>query len=336
MSTTERAEEIFALLTQQRAVSPDLTIRESDVAVAGGQVSHALDVSGRPAILIPLVEGQSVPDDAGTRGVTIQGRELVDRGKPGQFLVVRSEEPTLDPQFSLFADDLLAALEERPDSPAAVCMTILERWQQLMAGPPSPLLSRNALAGLLAELHVLEALAARDPTVAVDMWCGPEGGRHDFASLHGAVEVKATTAREGFKVQIHGILQLDQPEHGSLTVFAEQLEEVHQGGDSVTDAIERLQQLEISRQGFRDRLEAIGFRSLDGGIYQKFRFSVLRRAVAAVDDNFPRIVRSSFTDSGLPDRATDISYSIDVSDWALPADANYIDPLANVLLGVVG
>lgn len=333
MSAAERAEEIFSLLADERAASPDLTIRESYVSVSGGPVSHALDIDGHPAVLIPLAEGQSIPDDAGTRGVTIRGRELLDCGKRRKFLVVRSEEPKLDPQFALFVDDLLAALLAQPGSPGTVCMTVLERWQNLMAAPPSPLLGRSALAGLLAELHVLEALAAQDATGAVDMWCGPGGARHDFSSQHGAVEVKATTGREGFKVQIHGILQLEPPDHAPLTVYAEQLEAVHEGGDSVPDAIERLRQLGISRRGFRDRLELIGFRDADAEIYRKVRFSILRRAVCLVDDSLPRIVRSSFADLSLPDRATDISYNIDVSSWARPADdPGYVAALTRALL----
>jgi hypothetical protein len=334
VTAPERAEDIFALLAQERAASPDLTIRESDVSVADGRVSHALDIDGRPAVLVPLAEGQPVPEDPGTRGVTIRNRELVDRGNRRAFLVVRSEEPALDPQFALFTDDLLSALAAQPESPAMACMTVLERWRNLMAAPPPPLLSRPSLAGLLAELHVLEAIAAKDPARAVDQWCGPEGARHDFVSEHGAIEVKATTGREGLKVQIHGILQMELPDHGPLTLYAEQLEEVHQGGDSVPDAIERVQQLGASQYGLRDRLEAIGFRSSDADIYRTVRFSVLRRAIALVDDRFPRIVRASFVDPSLPDRATDISYSIDVSDWAVPTDeSTYTDRLVRALQG---
>src|SRR5262249_59599266 len=129
-----------------------------------------------------------------------------------------------------------------------------------------------------------EVLAVSDPAGALQAWCGPEGARHDFASENGALEVKATTTREGFGVQIHGVLQLELPEHGTLTLYAEQLEAVHQGGDSIPDAIDRVQSQGVSRQTLRDRLEAVGFRSSDADIYRAIRFSVLRRAIAGVDD----------------------------------------------------
>jgi hypothetical protein len=332
MSTAERAENIFALLASERAAGPDLAIRESDVSLSGGRVSHALDADGRPAVLVPLAEGQASPEDSRTRGVTIRRRELLDRGKLRLFLVVRSEEATLDPQFALFADDLLAALTEHPEAPGTTCMAVLERWRELMAAPPLPLLSRSALAGLLAELHALEVLAARDPASALAAWCGPEGGRHDFANEHGAIEVKATTGREGFKVQIHGVMQLEYPEQGPLTLYAEQMEMVNQGGDSVPDAVDRVQSLGTPRQVLRDRLEAIGFRSSDADIYRAVRFSVLRRAIAEVDDAFPRIVRDSFTDPSLPDYATDISYSIDLSEWVQSADdLSYVETIVRAL-----
>lgn len=332
MTNEVHAEAIFALLAMERAAGPELTIRESEIRVPGGSVSHALDIDGRRAVLVPLTEGQPVPDDSQTRGVTIRRRELLDRGELRPFLVVRSEDSALDSQFALFADDLLAALARHPESAATTCIAVLERWRELMAAPPSPLLSRSALAGLLAELHVLEVLAVSDPAGALQVWCGPEGARHDFASEQGAIEVKATTRREDFGVQIHGVLQLELPEHGPLTLYAEQLEAVPQGGDSVPDAIERVQSQGVSRQGLRDRLEAIGFRSIDTDIYRTIRFSVLRRAIAGVDDGFPRIVRASFVDPGLPDRATDISYSIDLTEWGLQAgDASYADRLVRVL-----
>lgn len=332
MTQAERAADIFALLARERGTDPDLTIRESDVSVIAGHVSHALDTDGRPAILVPLPEGQPLPEDSGTRVVTIRARELLDGETRRPFLVVRCEERALNAQFALFADDLLAAIAQRPDAPQIACTAILERWQELMAAPPSPLLGRTALVGLLAELHVLETLAAHDPLGALGAWCGPEGSRHDFATGKGAIEVKATTGREGFEVQIHGVLQLELPDHGSLTLYAEQLEPVHQGGDSVPGAVERAQQLGVPRQGLRDRLEAVGFRDSDAEIYRTVRFSLLRRAIAEVDSGFPRIVRSSFADPSLPDRTTDISYNIDLADWAVSAsDRGYADRLGQAL-----
>jgi len=315
-------------------VQQELRIRDSDVSVAGGSVRHAVDRLGRRHLLIPLTDGQEAIEDRNSCGVSLSGRELVDRNRAGRYLDVSCEMVQLRDLFAVFSDDLLERLSAEHAPPAAVCSSVLERWRELFNPVRGALLGSRALAALLAELHVLEQIADRSPSRAVRTWTGPDKARADFTGARAAVEVKATTGRDRVMVVIHGLHQLDQAPLEDIYLHVEQLETVPTGGDSVPDVVSRLLSAGVDRAGLMGGLAAVGYLDSDAQAYRHMRFSVLSsRTFRVTTPGFPRLVPAALADPGLAERVFRVMYTIDVTDSAaIPGQLDSIQPALDHLL----
>src|SRR5262249_48865292 len=159
--------------------------------------------------------------------------------------------------------------------PAAVCSSVLERWRELFNPRRGALLGSDVLVGLLAELHVLEQIAARSPSRAVGTWTRPDKARADFPGSSAAIEVQAATGRRRVTVVIHGLYQLDEAPLEAVYLYVEQFETVPTGGDSVPEAVSRLLSVGVDRSGLMKGLAAVGYLDRDADAYRRIRFSVL-------------------------------------------------------------
>ena len=209
-----------------------------------------------------------------------------------------------------------------------MCSSVLERWRELFNPTRGALLGSEALVGLVAELHVLEQIAARSPSRAVRTWTGPDRARADFTGARAAVEVKATTGRDRLTVVIHGLHQLDQAPLEDLYLHVEQLEAIPTGGDSVPDVVSRLLSAGLDRVGLMRGLAAVGYLDSDTQAYHHLRFSVLStRTFRVTARGFPRLVPAALADPGLAERVFRVTYTIDVTDSAaLPGRLDSIQP----------
>ena len=306
----------FAILAEAQAADR-MQIRETEVAVAAGLVLHAMD-GGTRVLLIPLKTEEATQLDEESRGVVLRPRDWLDEGVRRRFQTVVCEMPALNVPFESLCDEILQALDEAPTNPARRCLEVLERWRDLLGPRASRLLGENALIGLLAELHLLEALVqVAPPADALGRWMGPTGSRFDFVGGSAVVEVKATTSRDQFSVTIHGLLQLDPPDGSALLLYAEQMERVPVGGDSVPDAVERLVASGVSRRDLLGLLAALGYLAADMDDYRTVRFRELDVRAFEIVVGFPRLVRSGLVDPGMADRVNNVSYSVDLSDVLL-------------------
>lgn len=328
----EGSADIFRLLAGRLAAPGVFAIREAPVHVPGGTVAHALDPEGRPALLIPLQRGDPVVEDTTSRGVTLRHREYLDAGVLWRYLVVRCESAELQHPFAVFTDEVLSALEKDSSSPQVTCQVHLDRWRDLLAPARTSLLGAAALAGLLAELHVLERLSAIHPGRALDAWTGPEGGRHDFNTTGRALEVKATLQRERFAVEIHGVKQLETPPASRLLLYAEQLETGPVAGDTVPACIDRLLGLGVQGHRFFEKLALLGYQPGEQQAYQTVHFSLTATRLFEVSGKFPRIVPASLTEPAVLDRIQLIRYTIDLSDSDAVTGALSESDLTDLLL----
>jgi Putative PD-(D/E)XK family member, (DUF4420) len=311
---SEASESAFSLI-EDSSVARGLRMRDSDIVVAGGYVSHAIDALGRRHLLIPLADDQQPIADHHSQGVSLGPRDLQDAKGVARYIDVACEEADLRDIFAIFCDDLLDRLEVDQAPPAAVCISVLDRWRDLFNPERNRLLGEQALVGLLAELHVLERIASRDLSSALRLWTGPDKARADFTGSLAALEVKATTNRERATVGIHGIQQLDQGPLEDVYLHVEQFESVPSGGDSVPDAVRRLLAVGLSRTELLRSLVAVGYLESDREAYTLSRFDLIEtRTFRASTPGFPRLVPSSLTDPDLFHRIHEVRYSIDVSD----------------------
>lgn len=313
--------------------APGLRIRETDVRVSAGHVMHAIE-GPRRLLLIPLGEDEAATTDEESRGVVLRPRDLVDAGTTRRFQTITCELTELNSAFEAFCDEVLGALDEDPLNPPQRCLEVLGRWRDLLGPRGSSLRGRNVLSGLLAELHMLERLAAAaDVATCLALWTGPLGSRFDFMGKLTAVEVKATTSRDAFTVGIHGLLQLDPPPETQLYLYAEQMELVPMDGDSVPDALERLWNLGVPRQALLSTVAMLGVLPADLDGYRKIRFRTLAYRVFCVEPGFPRLTASELKDATMADRVTKVSYTIDLSDVAsVPGHIDDLDELVQRIL----
>ena len=128
------------------------------------------------------------------------------------------------------------------------------------------------------------------------------------------IEVKATLQRDRFKVTVHGLWQLDASQVGDLYVFAQQLEVVPGGGDSLPQAVERLVRAGVSESGLRESMSAIGYSSTDEEFYRSVQFKVLAERGLKVTAQTPKIVKASFSDPQVPEAISSVTYALDLTD----------------------
>ncbi|MCU1494560.1 MAG: hypothetical protein JWO62_2324 [Acidimicrobiaceae bacterium] len=311
---SEASEDAFSLIEDGPTPS-GLRMRDSDIGVAGGYVSHAIDALGCRHLLIPLTADQRPIADHRGHGVSLRPRNLEDDRGLTRYIDVTCEETRLRDLFAIFCDDLLDRLESDSAAPAAVCASVLDRWRDLFSSAGSRLLGEQALVGLLAELHVLERIAQCDPQSAIRLWTGPDKARADFTGGLASLEVKSTTNRERATIVIHGIWQLDQASLEEVYLHVEQFERVPSGGDSVPGAVARLLATGVGRAELLRSLTTVGYLEADRGAYELFRFeSTAAHTFRASEPGFPRLVPSSLVDPTLALKIHEVRYSIDVSD----------------------
>jgi hypothetical protein len=314
---TERSDALFTLLEQTARIT-DVHIRYTDVQVPGGHVGHAVSHDGRRHLLVPLSDSDERIEDHTSRGVTISVRELLDNGTSSQYLDIACELPEIRDLFAELCDEMLRRLDGTAGrQPGHVCRRVLQRWRDLLAPATGDLLGRDRIAGLLAELHLLESAAALDPDRALHTWTGPDNARIDFTGAAAGIEVKATTFREALRVEIHGLEQLAQGGLQELYLYVEQLEPVPFGGDCVPDTVGRLTTAGVETVELLKKLRQTGYDHADADAYRHVQFRRTRRyTFRTTVPGFPKLTDEDLRAAPLPGRISRIRYTIDLSGHA--------------------
>lgn len=322
---TESAESVFGLI--QKPSPGGWRAHDVPIKVAGRPVRLARNGDGRPCLLVPA-PGHAAGTLLVTRGLKAHVQAVADGEAYEDWLIVTSLDAHLDSTFFRLCDSVLRQLAAVSDNADGVDTTIrvVERWRELLESVDSPILGDGPCAGLLAELHALEHLTTRiGVNAAITSWVGHDRARVDFRFAGAGVEVKATLHRDRFLVTIHGLLQMDPHGVGSLYLFAQQLERVPSGGDSIPDAIGRLVTAGHDEAALRKALAGLGYLTADEDIYRELRFSVLDRRGVEVGDKTPRIVKESFAHAATAEAVSAVTYAVDLSDLS-EAQGRLADP----------
>ncbi|WP_156687392.1 PD-(D/E)XK motif protein [Mycobacterium sp. Marseille-P9652] len=305
------SEEAWRLL--ERAKNEDLTTRESGVSTTGGSVVHALDPGRHRHLLLPVTPEHVDIEDSRSRGVSVTMRILQGaEEKERRYIDVECREVPLNDLFSTVCDEILVCVANTPDAAGLCVTTILERWRELLGPASQRLLNEQALKGLLAELHVLEALAAVSPSLAMKIWTGVQRRRHDFTGVHAACEVKASSLTEEVKIHINGLRQLSAPPSGSLYLAVERFERVPDGGDSITQAITRIERLGVASLQLLSQLSELGVQPADLTVYRQVQFRSLERRLYLVDHSFPRLTPELLQGKSAADRISSVEYVLNL------------------------
>lgn len=297
----------------ERVPLQEITTRSSGVSVDGGLILHSIDSGGNRHLLIPITESSIDFEDTKSRGVTVSSRTLNVPGVGDQrFIDVKCEESALKDLFSKVCDEIIEHCEMTPSSPALSVNVVLERWRELLGPPGRRLLTEQQLKGLLAELHVLEAVAAVSPSRAVKLWTGVDRNRHDFTGLRTACEVKASSLVDEVKIHVNGLTQLTCPPGSSLYLVIERFERVPVGGDSLPNALHRLEHAGVERHALLTALMKVGVQASDLESYATVRFSSLERRIYNVDSNFPRLTAELLVGTPSADRISSVEYVLNL------------------------
>lgn len=278
-------------------------------SVGAGEVLAAVDTEDNFVVLVPLSHGEDVPIDQSGSSVRLKRYEAAGKAYVGVVCL----KPDLNDIFLMFVRDLVEFL---PTSGNA-CETVVDavyRWRTLFAeADRNGLLTLPQIAGLLAELQTLEKILIKDPLRDLDVWTGPNKSQHDFRTAAHALEVKATLAREGLRLQISSVEQLNSAEDVSLHLAAYRCEPDPEG-DSLPAAVARIRDLHVHPGTFDKLLLKSGYRGQFADVYQAYRLKVTGHYVYDVKRaGFPRITPSSFVSGVVPVGTESLSYTINLS-----------------------
>lgn len=325
--TRENLSAAWSVLTSRPpSTSTAYRTQALSVEVKGSAVLVGLDSQDRRHLFIPIPGSTRLRQGLDGPGLMLRKRPLEDDTTYQTYADLACLNPGIDDLFEELCDEVIEELREDASSPTKALYSVINRWRALFQ--TSPAISAEGVAGLFAELVVLERLLVRDPS-AHRTWTGPTGTSKDFLSRTTAIEVKATTRTDGRRIRIHGIDQLEPPAGGTLTIAWFRLER-SEADDALglNDLVGQVLALADDEPAVLDLLAEIGYRRYDQSRYDDDRFRILDERWYPVDVDFPRLSVSSLDGEWLPPRVTDIDYTVDLSgDLPAPSPAGAVEEL---------
>lgn len=280
------------------------------LSVTAGEILAGVDAERNRHLLIPLLPGEAFADDTTGNAIRLQRIKVNGTTYLSAVCVVRE----LDDIFTQFARELAGEIPGS-QSPARYVVGSFVQWKKLFADLSSHgELTESQQIGLLAELQFLERIVFSDPKRSIRVWTGPDGSQHDFRGETRAVEVKATLAREGRRIRISSVEQLNSP-LGTKLALAHTRFERDPAGDSLPLVVERIRHLNVSSALFERMLLAAGYRHKHAVVYETQRFRTVDHRLYEVQDlMFPKITPASFVGGMVPPGTENLSYTIDISN----------------------
>lgn len=320
-------EEAWTYVATSAPTSEEIPSRPISVQASSGPVRVAIDGDDVRHLLIPVGKTGDIVSDRQSRGVVIVPQNLVlDSGRQ-LFADMVCVDARLADVFTRLAAAVCESISEEPHKAGSAPAGVLDEWRELLS-KRAKVMGREAATGLFGELAVLlTAVQATGPTV-FKCWLGHEGHQHDFAGSGQAVEVKTTTAREGRRVEIHGIEQLSSgPETDLYLAFVRLLADPD--GETIAEVAQRLVDAGIPYLALERRMAKVGY---SGEEHDDLRFRISLVEVFEVGSKFPAITNESFS-HGLPSGVESVRYVCDVAAAGSPLSTTEVDTLFASMVG---
>lgn len=284
---------------------------ETGVQTTEGVVLAGVGADGRRHLCIPAPGSELGQSDKLSRGVSLEVVELeTEQGNKSVYVDVACNRPELIELFVIVADEMLSEVSRTTAPAFRTCQATLQRWRDLLEREKAPLLTRDELAALLAELILLERLTRRTSD-AIAWWTGPEGGVHDFVCGNTSFEVKSSQRTTGTQVEVSDLAQLtDPPGGGELYLVFTRLRHTPGRGDSVPVVVDRILASGCDPYALNERLQRIGYGVADAPAYRHITFEVVEERLWRVDASFPRLTDASFQRGGRPAQVTKVRYTL--------------------------
>ena len=273
-------------------------------------VYWARDAAGRCLYLVELNGDHAEQfrnNNTSVRGIDISLRQAAPSVQ--QLVLAVDRQVDLD-LFRGLCSTLTDSLEPVEDPAAAltVAQQHIKRWKLFLAGRVSGVLSQEEVRGLYAELTILRnVISARGEMEGLAAWCGPDRTQQDFVFDDTAVEVKAISGQERNSVRISSEDQLESLT-GSLFLTVIRVATGSESGTSLNELVACIEQ-GLSEPDAADRfvgkLASFGYAPMNE--YDLPKFNVLETRFFLVEENFPRLVRST-----LPQGVARVSYDLEI------------------------
>lgn len=279
-----------------------------------GGVWYGWDDQERRHLLLRIPPDSTKSVNFETRGLIATIRQLhLDEGPDGTWADISCLDRGSADAFAALGRELDEQLTKRQDDTLTVVTDVLERWRRFWLEAASPgVLDSAAETGLIGELWFL--LRWLGTAASVRRWTGPLGDRHDFVSASISVEAKAASVQGG-EMPTHPIAHLDQladPVNGALTLFSLGMTRDADGDTTLPTLVAEAEALCSNTphlDAWRERVHAAGWRPPHAEHYSR-RFRIASQQLYRVDDDFPRLVRTSFNGQQPPAGVSAVRYSV--------------------------
>lgn len=284
-----------------------IATRPLRVSSAHGSIRAAMDSAGVRHLLVPVATADAVVSDRISKGVVVVPQRLEVDGNDAWFADLVCVDPSLSDVYAQLAGAVCERVEAAPAVAGSACAELLIDWRELLT--PQTQMGRQIAVGLFGELQILRELVRQTGPAAFSVWVGPEGHVHDLVGSGVAIEVKSTETRNGRRVEVHGVEQLDSEEGVDLHLqFFRIIADPE--GESLEDLAQSLAELGVPYKKLMQRMSSGGYGK--EGNTDPLRFRVLESDLYVVDDSFPALTRASFS-GGLPRGIERITYVADLA-----------------------
>lgn len=179
-----------------------------------------------------------------------------------------------------------------------------KRWKELMGN----MSSKKRPYAVIGELFlILELLRKRQRPD----WTGPSGGTHDIELERFSFEVKSTTERVGETITISSQHQLSVNKEKILNLIFFRFEE-SKSNLSINSLVKNLVDEGFSDDTLEERLRKLGYP--EGRTARDSQYRLLEANVYTVNDEFPKIIPSTFKGGILPQGIVKLTYDINLSN----------------------
>lgn len=192
------------------------------------------------------------------RGISIDIAQLPVYGSDRYYVRFVQLPESEDYIFEIVVEDLRQAVARLQSSENGIntIIDILTKWKRFFQSEKGLVMTDELQEGLYGELIFLEKLLTSIGTSSVANWVGGVKETHDFYFGSNAVEVKTTSRKEPYSVQISSEYQLDVKDVADrLFLYAVALRKSKQSGERLPEIVSRIRDRLIGDSSMKMRFD---------------------------------------------------------------------------------
>lgn len=306
--------EAFTIVTADGP--PHGAVRHRPIEDGTDGIHAGITPEGTRVLIVEVADDAPRRDDTSSRGVWLLAAPALGDMR---VHVLECRDPSLDGVFTQLAVELVDDLRDAELGDRwRLLRRRLDEWRKLFSpGAQDGTMSRDAQIGLWGELAVLRRRTAAGAADALDSWeAGLGSAGPDFRWPGIALEVKTTTALEGFDLRIHGLAQLEPPPSGATVRIAGVRAVLEPDGTSIPGLVNELLEV-LDRGELLRRLDVRGYHHDPARDNDWLHFTLDAISVWEVGEDTPRL-----SPSRLPPEwraaITEVEYTLDAAALGEP------------------